>query len=55
MESKIQDLYDAGEAKMEHLCDIVEKIKQFCDENKIDINDVQDAFSFFKEMKWSLK
>ena len=54
MESKMQDYYDAGEAKLKHACEVVEKVKQFCEENRMNINDVHNALDVFRKMGWEL-
>ena len=50
----IQTHYDSGEAEMEHLTEVVEKVKQFCEENRIRFDDVRRAIKLFEKMGWGL-
>ena len=54
VEMKVAERNDAGEAEMEHLTEVVEKVKQFCEENRIRFEDVHKSLNLFEKMGWEL-
>ena len=52
MESMMQQQYEAGEAQMERASDVYEKLKLFCKENDININEITDSIELVKRMGW---
>lgn len=52
MEQKMQEQMERGEAEMEYLCDVAEKLKTFCEENDCTLFDVVQSLRLFKNMGW---
>ena len=52
MEQKTQEQMESGEAEMEFLCGVCEKLKTFCEENSIALFDVVQSLRLFKNMDW---
>lgn len=51
MEQKIQEQYEAGESRMEYLCEIADKLNAFLNENKLPPDDVLESIEFARQEK----